>query len=304
MDLTDLSLFLAVAEAGSITRGAKRVHLSLGAASERIHGLEEEWGVLLLERRGRGVRLTPAGRSLVQHARAVLLQVEHLRGAIGLHAQGLQGHVRLLCNTAALSGGLPEALGAFLAAHPHVDVELEERASQDIVQAVAAGRAEVGLVADTVELGELETFSFQVDRLVVVMTPGHRLATRRTMSFAEVLDEPFVGLSEGSALQEHLESQAARLGRQPRYRVRLRGVEEICRVVALGGGVGVVPRTAALRWRRSLSLRVVALEDAWAQRHLTLCLRRYAELSPFARLLVDGIQAGAPHASLRSPLAG
>ncbi|MBM7116548.1 LysR substrate-binding domain-containing protein [Archangium primigenium] len=295
-DLTDLRLFLAVAETGSITRGARRVHLSLAAASERIHRLEDGWGVALLERRGRGVRLTSAGEALVPEARAVLLQVEHLQGAIALHAQGLRGRVRLLCNTAALSGALPEALGAFLAQHPLVDVELEERPSPDIVQAVAEGRVEVGLVADTVDLGGLETFAFQEDRLAVVMAPGHRLAMRRAVAFAEVLDEPLVGLAEGSALQEMLEAQALRLGRPPRYRLRPRGVEEVCRVVALGGGVGVVPGAAARRWRRPLGLRAVPLEDVWARRQLTLCVRRLDGLSPFARLLVDGLR--------RSPLAG
>jgi DNA-binding transcriptional LysR family regulator len=112
-DLTDLRLFLHVAEAGSITRGAERAHLALPSASERIRGLEEALGVQLLERVRRGVRQTPAGRALAHHARVVLRQIEQLRGEPGDYAHGLKGHVRLLANTAAISEFLPGALGTF-----------------------------------------------------------------------------------------------------------------------------------------------------------------------------------------------
>ena len=83
----------------------------------------------LLERGRRGVSQTPAGRALAHHARVVLQQVERLRGELGDYAHGLKGHVRVLANTAAMSEFLPEALGNFLAAHPRIDVNLEERLS-------------------------------------------------------------------------------------------------------------------------------------------------------------------------------
>lgn len=290
-DLTDLRLFLRVAETGSLTQGAARAHLALASASARIRGMEDELKVPLLERERRGVRLTPAGRALVHHARTVLEQIDRMRGDLGSYASGLKGQVRLLANTAALTEFLPERLGAFLAAHPHVDIDLEERLSTEIVQAVAGGQAEVGIVADTVDLGALETFPFQVDRLVLVMARGHPLGARRALSFAEVLDEPFVGLTEGSALQDHLAVHASRLGRRPKYRVRLRSFDAICRMVEQGVGVGVIPEAAARRCQRSMALRRIPLSDAWASRRLSLCVRRYGELSPYARLLVDALQA-------------
>lgn len=294
LELTDLRLFLQVVEQGSITRGAQRAHLALAAASARIRGLEDELGVRLLERERRGVRPTPAGTALVQHARAVLHQLEHLRGELGGYAGGVQGQVRLLSNTAALSEFLPETLGAFLSAHPRVDVELEERPSLEIVQAVARGRADVGLIADSTDPGALETFPFQVDRLVVVTPRDHPLTSRAELSFAEVLDAPLVGLAEGSALQAHLAGHAARLGRRPHYRVRLGGLEALCRLVERGVGVGIVPELAAHRFQRFMALGAVPLGDAWARRHLVLCVRRYDALSVHARLLVDALRAEHP----------
>jgi DNA-binding transcriptional LysR family regulator len=220
----------------------------------------------------------------------VLQQIDRMRGELGTYASGLKGQVRLLSNTAALTEFLPERLGAFLAAHPNVDIDLEERLSSEIIPAVAQGRAEVGIVADTVEMGALEIFPLQADRLVLVTARGHPLGARRKVPFADVLAEPFVGLAEGSALQEYLGVHAARLGRQPQYRVRLRSFDAVCRMVERGVGIGIIPEAAARRCQRSMSLRRVALSDAWALRRLCLCVRRYSELSPQARLLVDALQ--------------
>jgi molybdate transport repressor ModE-like protein len=290
-DLTDLRLFLHVAECGSITRGAERANLALASASARIRQMEEELGVPLLARARRGVALTPAGHALLHHARLVHQQLERMRGELGSYARGLKGHVRLLSNTAALSEFLPGPLASFLAEHPNVDVDLEERLSYEIVEAVAQGRADAGIVADAVDLADLETFPFRTDQLVAVLPAKHRLARRQALDFRALLDEEFVGLSESSALQEYLAQHAARAGRPLKFRVRLGSFDAICRMIAEGVGVGIVPEAAAKRWRRSLAMRAIRLSDPWALRQLTICVRRLEELPPHARRLVAHLAA-------------
>jgi DNA-binding transcriptional LysR family regulator len=290
-DLTDLRLFLHVAEAGSITHGADRANMALASASARVRGMEKALGVPLLERGRRGVRPTPAGRALVHHARVVLRQLERMRGELGDYARGLKGHVRLLSNTAALTEFLPETLAAFLAAHPNVDIDLEERLSDEIVGAVAEGLADAGIVADAVDLAELETFPFRIDRLVLVVPRDHPLACHRQLAFREVLDQEFVGLSRGSALQEYLGRHAARAGRALKLRVRLSSFDAVCRMVEHGVGLGVIPEAAARRCRRSMAIRTVRLTDAWALRHLTVCVRRFDELPAHARQLIEHLRA-------------
>src|SRR4051794_40075896 len=138
-DLVDLQLFIAVADQRSITHGAERSHLALASASARIRGMEDLLGVALLKRGRRGVELTAAGRSLVEHARIIVAQVERMRGDLGAYARGLKGRVHVLSNTVALSEHLPEVLASFLSANPTIDIELEERESIDILAAIAAG---------------------------------------------------------------------------------------------------------------------------------------------------------------------
>src|SRR6185503_8631077 len=126
-DLADLSLFRHIVEAGSITHGAERANLALAAASTRIRNMEEALGAALLVRGRQGVRPTQAGSTLLQHARTILRQADRLREDLSAYAGGLAGQIRLLSNTNALTEFLPEALSSFLAAHPHVSVDLQER---------------------------------------------------------------------------------------------------------------------------------------------------------------------------------
>ena len=126
-DLADLNLFRHVVEAGSITHGAERAHLALAAASTRIRAMEDVLGVPLLTRGRQGVTPTQAGRTLLQHARAILRQSERLHEDLSAYGGGLGGQIRVLSNTNALTEFLPEALSSFLATHPHVSIDLEER---------------------------------------------------------------------------------------------------------------------------------------------------------------------------------
>jgi len=290
-DLTDLRLCLEVADAGSITAGAARAHLALASASARLHGMEQALGVALFARGRRGVQPTPAGRALLHHARLVTQQIERMHADLGQYAQGLKGHVRLLCNTSALAEFLPDALSAFMVAHPRIDVDLEERSSAEIVRALLRGAGEVGIVADSVDLGGLQGYPFRPDRLVLVVARGHALAGRRGIAFEEALEHDFIGMIKGVALQEHLAGHAARLGKRIKVRVRLRSFEAVCGMVERGLGVGVVPESAAIRCQKSMAIRRVRLSDAWASRQLTLCMKSFDELAPYARRLVEHLRA-------------
>jgi molybdate transport repressor ModE-like protein len=290
-DLSDLRLFRHVVEAGSITGGAERAHLALAAASTRIRNMEEVLGAALLVRGRQGVTPTQAGRTLLQHARLILQQAERLREDLSAYAGGLAGQIRVLSNTNALTEFLPEALGSFLAAHRNVSVDLEERLSDEIVGMVAEGVADLGIVAGTVDVSALETYPFRKDRFVLVVARDHPLAGHSQVAFAEVLDHDFVGLDRASALQRFLAAKAAPSGRPLRLRVQLRSFDAVCRMVECRVGIGIVPETTARRVARTMAISAVALSDAWALRELTICIRSFAELPPYARQLVEHLRA-------------
>ena len=289
-DLADLSLFRHVVEAGSITHGAGRAHLALAAASTRIRNMEDALGVGLLTRGRQGVTPTQAGRTLLQHARTILRQAERLHEDLGAYCGGLAGQIRVLSNTNALTEFLPEALSSFLAAHPSVSIDLEERLSDEIVGLIAEGVADLGIVAGTVDSGGLETYPFRRDRFVLVVAQDHPLAKRTRINFEEVLEHDFVGLDRSSAIQRFLATKAVRIGRPLRLRVQLRSFDAVCRLVECKVGIGIVPETTARRVSKTMAIKAVTLSDPWAVRDLTICIRSLGELPLYARQLVEHLR--------------
>jgi DNA-binding transcriptional LysR family regulator len=191
-----------------------------------------------------------------------------------------------MSNTNALTEFLPEPLSDFLASHPQVNIDLEERLSDEIVAAVAERVADIGIVAGTVETAGLETLPFRTDRFVVVVAPQHALAAVERILFAEALDCDFVGLDRSSALQRFLAEKAARIGRRLKLRVQLRSFDAVCRLVECNVGIGVVPATTAKRHAKTMSIHKIELADDWAVRKLMICVRREADLPIYVRELV------------------
>jgi DNA-binding transcriptional LysR family regulator len=292
-DLVDLQLFVAVADSGSITHGATRAHLALASASARIKGLEAGLGVSLVRRRRRGVELTAAGESLRDHARLIMQNVAMMQGDIAAFATGVKASVHLLANTSGLSEHLPRALAVFLRENPELSLDVEERESTDIVGAIASGAADLGFAAEHALPEHFERFAFGEDRLMLVAPRRGEFSGRRQIDFVEVGNRDFVGLANTTALAVHIAKHAARLGVRLHVRARLRDFDAICRLVAAGVGVAVMPEAAARRCAQSMPLAVLAIRDSWANRQLVICARSFKSLPKPAKLLVEHLRQAA-----------
>lgn len=290
-DLTDLRLFVATAESLSLTRGSARLHLSLAAASSRVKALETRSGTALLERVARGVRLTPAGEAFLHHARALLRQTEQLRAELREYSGGLRGHVRVFANTTAVTDFLPDILPTYLAAHPKINIDLQEKPNGEIARGVRESRADIGIVAGQVDTTGLTATHFNTDRLVLVVPRGHALARRKAVAFAETLDEDHVGMHASSTLHAYLTDIAQRLDRPLKLRIQLANFDALCRMVGAGVGVGVVPETTARRNLAAMAIRQVELTDAWRWRERFVLVREGEAQPEYARALIDAVCA-------------
>ena len=290
-DLTDLRLFLHLLEAGSLTRGAALANLSPAAASERLGGMEAASGVKLLERGRGGLSPTAAGEILARRARRILRESEELRGELRDCARGWRGALRLPANTAAATEFLPEALADWLVARPDLDLEIVERPSFEIVRAILGGKAEMGVVAESVETGGLALRPFALDRIALLAPKGHPLARKRgPLAFAEALPFDLVAFPAETPLQAHLEERALLLGARMRVRLRAPGVEALALLAEKGLGAALMPESAAKRLRKA-GMVVRPLSDPWATRRLSAAARDFSALSPAMRALADHLGA-------------
>jgi DNA-binding transcriptional LysR family regulator len=282
-DGQDLSLFVSIVKAGSITGGAAKSNLALAAASARIRNMEAALGTPLLVRGRQGVVPTAAGRTLMQHAAIMIEQARRMHEELAIYAPGMSGQVRLLSNTNAISEFLPEALGPFLKLHPHIDVRLEEHVSERIVGLLTEGVADIGVLSTDADVGALQVRGFRHDKYVLIVPKGHRLSRQAGVSLSGLGDEDFIAGPSHGLLVQH----AARLGIRLHVRVQVATFEAVIRLVASGGGIGVVPKSAATRAGMRSVLALVELRDRWADRKLLLCVRDAAALSGSAKALFE-----------------
>lgn len=273
MDLVTLRLLVAVADCGSISAGSDRVQLALGAASTRISALESATGVRIFERSSRGVQLTPTGHMLVQRSRELLADAQRLTMDLHDYSQGLQGHVRVLANASSILELLPDRLMQFSRSHPHIRVDVEERPSPEIPLALLDGRADLGIVDIAHPLMGLQFQDLGRDTLVLIVPERSPLATRSEVALQEALTEDFICLTDGNALTTRLTAAAAQIGQPVRMRMQMRSFDAICRMVAGGLGVGVLPIEALAPQLAALPIKAVPLSDPWARRSLRLALR-------------------------------
>jgi len=280
LDLSDLKLVVCIADAGSITHGARDASLAVGSASERLKSMEADTGIKLFFRHPRGVSLTEAGEILVGHARELLSRHERLKAELGAYVTGVRGKVRLYANTSAMAEFLPGRLAKWLSEHPDVTIELEERTSADIINSISNGIAEAGLVSDAVDARELTLEPIADDRLALIVPATHPLGLRDSASLSDAISEPFIGLYPGNALQDHISGHATKLGHSLTYRIRMSSFEGICEMVSSGIGVAVLPVSVAKRFSKKFHYPVLPLTDQWARRRICICYKTPDSLSP------------------------
>jgi DNA-binding transcriptional LysR family regulator len=291
IDLTSLQLFVAVCELGSIGRAAEREFIAASAVSKRLSDLEATLETTLLYRHTRGVDLTPAGQSLLHHARSVLFSLEKMQAELSEYADGVRGHVRVHANISAIVQFLPEDLGAFTRDHPQVKIDLQEHLSTEIARAVQEGAADLGICNAAMAAGhELQVLPYRQDELVLIVPRGHALARRRQVAFSDTLDDDHVGLHANSSIYLAMRDAAAAEGRTIRLRIHVTGLDAMCRMIHNGLGVGVMPRRAFGLMHGVGDLDCVRLTDPWAVRDISLVARDFTTLPLTARLLVDHLR--------------
>ena len=285
-DLVDMKLFINVAKSHSLTQAAADSFMSLPAASIRVRLLEEKFGAKLLYRQTRGVELTAAGKAFLRFATITMKDIDCLVDEVQTFANGVRGHLRVLADMSSMEL-LPGVLAAFLQEHPGVSVNLKEYGSREIAPALRDGAADIGIVAVDAPMEGLQARPYRQDRMVLATPRRHILAGKKTVFLDETLAYDHVEVAELHA-SRRFPGDATPKARQPvKARVQVGHLEALCRMVAAGVGVGVLPESAALRYAKELNIVIVPLADEWADLPSSICCRSFESLPDFAHQLID-----------------
>jgi DNA-binding transcriptional LysR family regulator len=293
LDLTTLRLFVTVCETGNIARAGEKAAIVGSAISKRLAQLEDTVGTSLLVRKRHGVVPTAAGQTLLEHARNILDSATRIERDMQGYAAGVRGQVRMLASVSAMSESLADDVAAFLQlpGHGDIQVDMEERVSPEIVRGIRNGTASLGVCWDAADIGPLQSRPYRSDHLCIALPARHPLAARKRLKFADTLDYEHVSLPVNSAVQVMLQREAARIGRTLTQRVVVTSFEAALRVVRAGLAISVVPDEVSRGFAKTYNLKIVALDETWAERRFIICFRDTQSMPPAAQLLLEHLAA-------------
>ena len=291
LDLTSLRLFVTVCDTGNMSRAAEKANMVASAVSKRLAQLEATVGASLLTRRKHGVVPTPAGETLLEHARSMLLSASRIERDMASHAAGIQGRVNVLATASVMAESLTDEIAEFLKKpeHQNIQIDLEERISPEVVRGIREGVASIGICWDAAETGLLHTRTYRNDHLCVAVPRGHPLCELPAVRFADTLAFEHVIMPVNSAVEVMLQREASLLGQRMQHRVIVTNFEAALRVVRAGLAIALVPREVTTLYAQAYGLEVLPLQENWSRRRFILCHRGEDQLSPAAQLLLNNL---------------
>lgn len=288
-DLVSLSLFVAVAEEQNLTRAARRKHLAVSAVSKRIAELEQQIGTPLMLRLPRGIELTPAGHSLLFHARQVFRNLDQMEEELSDYVAGVRGHIRIFTISAALMHYLPRAISQFLTHYPHTDIDIEEHTGIGVVQGLLQGDADVGFFSSWTPASGIEVWPWQHDQLSVLVWQGHPLAERSSLQLADCMDEKIIGPHRESAVSHILDREARKLGKALNIGLRVSSFVSMAELVTQRLGIAILPVNEIAQTRNNDALKCIQLIEPWAKRELYVGVKSYALASPSVKAFIENV---------------
>ncbi|AXQ31852.1 LysR family transcriptional regulator [Solimonas sp. K1W22B-7] len=280
MNLNHLSIFQAVAASGSISGGARELHISQSAVSKQLAEFERALGVLLLDRLPRGVRPTEAGRLLLGYANRLFAIEAEAAQALGDLQQ--LGRGRLAIGASRTIGGymLPDTLAAFRRRHPGVELSLQVENTQAIEAKLLAGEIDIGFAEGIVSSGLLDYQVFAEDELVLIAAPGHPLASGAALSLAALAGCPLLMHEVGSGTRAVTERALAAKNIRLRPAMTLASTEAIKHTVATGVALAFLSAQAVRTELKAGTLGVVEVKGLRIRRPLYRVQLKSAWLSP------------------------
>jgi DNA-binding transcriptional LysR family regulator len=299
MDIRQLKAFVAIAESGTFTAGAGRVHVTQAAISMQIRQLENETGAQLFVRAPRRVILTEAGERLLERAYVILREhdaaLEEMAALTGAH----KGRLRIGSASAMVSGDpLPQILRELKKTYVNVEPSVASGTSEQLVQQVLAGEIDAAFVSLPVEARGVQTELLNEDYLVAIGSPRHSLAKQKVVSAYALAGENLILGERGGNTRRLIDQFFAQTGVTPKVIMELSRLAAIKRMVEEDMGVGIVPlqsvreevekgalvrwwiEGAQINWQLGVARLVGGYESPIHQRFLHLCREHFQQRTP------------------------
>ncbi|MGB3290861.1 MAG: LysR family transcriptional regulator [Burkholderiaceae bacterium] len=286
LDVAALEAFIAAVEEKSLSKASLRENLVTSAISRRIADLESYLGKTLLQRHGRGVEPTPVGALLYQNAKSILRNIKLTEEAVNDYDSHGNAKIRLMSNPSAILQFLPNDIARFLKRRKNISIDLVESHSYDTPRCVAEHQADIGVYHAEQPATGVISHLYRTDRVGLVVPGDHPLATRSELYLEEALEYDLLGYFPRHSLDQFLRHVGSALSRPPNVKLQVSNFETRCQMIREGLGIGVVPERIAQNYLQQMNLKLLRLNDSWAQRQFFLCTNDKIGGNPAASALV------------------
>jgi len=292
IDARRLRVLREVSEQGTLAAAADALHLTPSAVSQQLAALEREVGQPVIERNGRGVRLTGAAEVLVGHANVVLAQLEAAAADVAAYSEGVVGTVRIAGFATALAEIAAPAAARLRESHPRLRLAITEQEAPDCFRALAGGDADLAIAMISRLAPPADDLRFhrrplRADALDAVLPSAHALARGDEIDLAELAQEPFVGPPDGTSCHDVTVTGCSAAGFTPAFEHRSLDFHATMALVAAGLGVALVPRLAQAAVPAGAVVR--PLRSPAPARHVFAATRAGAERRPTVAAVLDAL---------------
>jgi len=292
MHIETLHTFCDVVELGSLSRAAQQSRVTQSAVSQQLRALEQRYGRKLIERAPRTVaHPTEAGQLLYAELKPLLVSLADLERRVRARRSVIEGKVRVATVYSVGLHTLPPALKLFLQKHPGVSVRLEYRRTDQIYAACLSGELDFGIVALPARRAQLLVTPLAEDEMVLVLPPGHPLASKRKVSLRALAGAAFVAFDRDIPTRRWIDQALRREKVSVNYVMELDNIETIKRSVEAGLGVSLLPAPALVNEVRAGTLLARPTLEGPLRRPVAAIQRRSRELGPAAQALLDSFAA-------------
>jgi DNA-binding transcriptional LysR family regulator len=254
MHLESMRIFRDLIETGSFSRAAELNYLTQSAVSQQLQQLERAVGRPLLERGGRRLKLTEAGRVFYRSAKRIVSAYEDITARIHSSAPEADRRLRIAATYSVGTYVLQGYLKGFLKRHPEVKVEVEYQKASRICDDLLRGRADLSLMAYPVTRRDLQVIALADEELVLILPKRHPLAAQETVRLADLAGQDFIAFDRGTPTRKALDKILRREGVRPKVRMELDNIETIKNAVSTGMGIAIVPEATVASETKAGSL--------------------------------------------------
>ncbi|MBB4519695.1 DNA-binding transcriptional LysR family regulator [Paraburkholderia fungorum] len=296
LNLSRMRLLHELSVLGTISAVAEAVHLTRPAVSQQLSLLEDELDTILIERSGRGVQLTPAGRRLVARATALFEMVEDIEAEVAAANVEVSGEVRLSAFGSLASSIVPTAIKSLLDEHPQLLVNFTELEPSEGLRAAAAKQTDIAIVDDLVSAetlaNALEFHPLCVDHFDAVVSSGHKLAGRRTIQLSDLAHERWALNQSAATYHSFLMNACFAGGFTPKVTTSSRNMAVTLEMVRTGCTVAVLPRLALRQAEKDSDFAVLPIEPV-LNRRVFVALPKGTAKRPAVAAVLDALRVSA-----------